>query len=104
MVIPCSFFGFHGHFHFFQKFLLFVQIYFFSSESGKFILFEFYYVRAGARTRARQFYFECWKFTENSKIGKFSENVILARARARMIKFEKYEPSAFTGKKIIKFG
>ena len=74
---------------------------FFSSESGKFILFEFYYVRAGARTRARQFYFECWKFTENSKIGKFSENVILARARARMIKSEKYELSAFTGKKLL---
>ena len=62
-----------------------------------FILFEYYH--------ARQFYFECWKFTENSQIGKFSENVILARARARagarMIKSKKYEPSAFTGKKLI---
>ena len=45
-----------------------------------FILFKFYHVRAGARTRARQFYFECWKFTENPKIEEFSENMILARA------------------------
>ena len=48
-----------------------------------FILFKFYHVRAGARTRARQFYFECWKFTENPKIEEFSENMILACARAR---------------------
>ena len=51
-----------------------------------FILFKFYHVRAGARTHARQFYFECWKFTENPKIEEFSENMILARARARIKK------------------
>ena len=49
------------------------------------------------------FYFECWKFTENPKIEEFSENMILARARARgrtrIKKFEKYGLSAFTGKK-----
>ena len=70
-----------------------------------FILFKFYHVRAGARTRARQFYFECWKFTENPKIEEFSENMILARARARgrarIKKFEKYGLSAFTGKKLL---
>ena len=72
------------------------------------ILFKFYHVRAGARTRARQFYFECWKFIEIPKIDEFSEKLILARARAsagaRMMKSEKYELSAFTGKKINKFG
>ena len=61
-----------------------------------------------ARPRARQNHF-FWKFLD---FGIFSEfpafKVKLARARARgrarMIKFEKYELSAFTGKKINKFG
>ena len=48
------------------------------------------------------------EFTENPKTEEFSEKLILARARARgracIIKFEKYELSGFTGKKIIKFG
>ena len=52
---------------------------------------------------ARQFYFECWKFIEIHKIDEFSKKLILARARARagvrMMKFEKYELSAFSGKK-----
>ena len=73
-----------------------------------FILFKFYHVRAGARIRARQFYFECWKFTENPKIEEFSENMILARARApgraRIKKCEKYGPQLSLEKKIIKFG
>ena len=50
----------------------------------------------------RQFYYECWKFTENPKMEEVSENTVLARARAceRAIitKFEKYESSALTGK------
>ena len=74
-----------------------------------FILFKFYHVRAGARTRARQFYFECWKFTENPKIEEFSENMILARARvragARALKNLKSMDSQLSlEKKIIKFG
>ena len=64
-------------------------------------------VRPRARVRAKTIFF--WKFFD---FGIFSEfpafKVKLARACARagahMKKFEKYELSAFTGKKINKFG
>ena len=73
---------------FFLKFFAFCpnSLIFFSSESWKFIFFKFYNARAPARMRARQFHFECWKFTENPKIEEFSENVILARAHHKIWK------------------
>ena len=62
-------------------------------------------MRAGAPTHAHQFYYECWKFTENPKMEEFSENTVLLRARAceraRIIKSEKYESPAFTDKKLL---
>ena len=74
-------------------------IIFFSSESWGFILFKFYH----ARTRARQNHI-FWKFSDFGIFNKFPAfKVKLARAcvraGAQMIKFEKYELSAFTGKK-----
>ena len=82
---------------------------FFSSESWGFILFKFYHARTRARTRARQNHI-FWKFSDFGIFSKFPAfKVKLARACARagahIIKFEKYELSAFTGKKKInKFG
>ena len=81
---------------------------FFSSESWESILFKFFNARAPARTCARQNHI-FWKFFDFRIFSEFPTfKVKLARVCARagthMIKFEKYEHSAFTGKKIDKFG
>ena len=81
---------------------------FFSRESWEAILFKCFNARAPARTRARQNHI-FWKFFDFRIFSEFPTfKVKLARACARagahMIKFEKYEHSAFTAKKIDKSG
>ena len=90
---------------FFQSSLLF-------SESWKFILFKFYHVRAGARTRARQFFFEWWKsrkfwldmsFLENaSKKFKFT-NFDFLQNREFLSKFNNFFSSESWGFIFFKF-
>ena len=78
-------------------------IIFFSSETWEFILFKFYNARTSARTCARQnqFFWKFFGFGIFSKFPTFEVELARARARgrARTMKFEKYELSAFTGKK-----
>ena len=46
-------------------------------------------MRTGARTRSRQFYFECLKFTENPEIEEFSVYMSLARAHKKLLNLDK---------------